>query len=624
MAVSPIFQDLGPEELQGLASEVEVEVYPRGTVISRLDGSPADRLRIIKEGSVKVTIPFGRNDDALVDYRGKGEVLGFISILAGGSAGGEFVALEDTTCFLIGRGAVLDLLKSDSVFAERFFGEFFQRYVNKPYREIGKKRLLYGGGERLLFTTPVGELARRDLVTASEEISIRDAADLMSKRRIGSLILTNALGLPSGIVTNRDFKERVVSKGRDVSQPVKRIQSVSLVKSEANEHCIEALFKMVRYNIRHLLVVEGGQLKGMLSAQDLIRLYGTSPISIIQELESQPSIDGLVDPADRIQSMVGSFLQEGVKVGHIQRILTEVYDRLVRQVMDLVEKSLGPPPVPYCLLSFGSAGRKEQVFMTRQENGLIYADPGSPEAEAESRAYFSRLSTATSETLQRIGYPPADPESFPMGSCRCEPLRVWKEIVFAWISRADRVSVEASLPVLDFRCRRGECGLADDLRSSVIERLRRERFFIDMMAVNIVKTSPPLSPFRRFVLEKNGLFRGSFNLQEKGIRPLVDMIRLYALAAGIRETSTMERLEGLRESSPLIQRHGEELEYAMEFMSGLLIRSQFETWRSGSPLHGCVDPDLLNKLEKKNLREIFSLISRLQSAVLRKHQPLKI
>ena len=53
----------------------------------------------------------------------------------------------------------------------------------------------------------------------------------------------NPLGLPAGIITNKDLRDKVVSKGRDTGQPVKKIQSVSLVKAEAGEPCIEALLK---------------------------------------------------------------------------------------------------------------------------------------------------------------------------------------------------------------------------------------------------------------------------------------------------------------------------------------------------------------------------------------------
>lgn len=624
LRASPLFQDLEPDVLRRVTGNVEVEVYPGGSVISRPEDPAVDHLRIIKEGSVKVAVPFGRNDDELIDYRSAGDLLGFLSLLTGGRSRGKVVALEDTVCYLIHRATVLELLRSQSAFAQQFFNDFFQKYVNKPHREIDKKKLLYGGGERLLFTTPVGALARRDLVTASEEISIREAAELMSKQRIGALVLLNSVGLPAGIVTDKDFKERVVSRGRDVSQPVKKIQSVSLVKADAGDHCIEALFKMIRYKIRHLPVVDGGRLKGIVTANDLFKLRGTSPVSILQELESQPSLDGLADPARRIQAMIGVLLEDGVKVAHILRILTVIYDRLLRQAMDLVEKEVGPPPAPYCLLSLGCAGRKEQAFMTPQQNALVYADPPSSEKEKEWREYFFTLSTAAAATLDRIGFPLCDGDPSMAEAWRFQSLREWKETFFNWMDQADRRAVEASLPFFDFRRRRGDSSLADGLRDAVFERLGRKKFFLDIMAVNIVKNSPPLSVFKRLVLEKQGEHKGGFDLKRRGIDPLVDIVRFYALKEGVRETSTQDRMDALREGRSWIREYVHELEYAFEVMNGLSVRAHYEQWRHGVKFHGYVVSSELTKLEKKTLKEIFSLIARMQTAILEKHDPVKV
>jgi len=622
---SPLFQDLEPGILQDLADRLEVETHRGGSVIHEPAGPAVDRLRIIKEGAVKITLPFGRNDDALIDYRGTGEILGFLSLLTGGRPRGEAVTLEDTTFFVLDRATTLNLLKSQPAFAQQFFSDFYNRYVHKPHREIGKKKLLYGGGERLLFTTPVGELVKRALITASEDISIREAAEIMMAHRIGSLVLLNALGLPSGIVTNKDFRDRVVSRNRDVSQPVRRIQSVSLVKAEAAEHCIEALFKMLHYNIRHLLVVEGGRLKGIVTAQDLLRLQGTSPIAIVQELESQPSIDGLVDPAARIQSMVGAFLQEGVKTNHILRILNEVYDRLIRQVVSLEERRVGRAPLPYCFLSLGCAGRKEQVFMLTQRNALLFADPPSPEAAETAARYFGELSHAVVRALERLGFPAREGSASVHEACPFHSSTAWKNRFFEWIERADRGSIEASLPVLDFRARFGDETLAEDLRSAVFDRIARHRVFLNVMGLTIVKTSPPISAFKRFILEKEGQHKGCFDLKQKGLKPLVDMVRLYALEEGIRETSTCERLDALKERSQHLRPYCQELEYAFEIMSGLWIRTQHEQYSAGAgAASSFLDPDRLNRLERQALRAIFTFIAKLQFLVQERHEPIKI
>ena len=457
LEVSPLFQDLEQGALQAVLERLRIETYPKGSSVPQTDGQETEGLRIIMEGAVKVTVPLDRNSDALVDYRGKGDALGFLSLLGAKTTRGEAVALEDTTCYVLERDNVFDLLKGKPEFASRFFTEFLQRYVSKPHSQTKTKTLLYGSGERLLFTTPVGELVKRELVTASEDLSIRKAARLMSTAGVGSLVLLNSLGLPTGIVTDRDFRDRVASRGRDVEQPVKNIQSVSLVRVEAGEHCIEALFKMVHYNIRHLLVVEGGRLKGMITDQDLLRVQGTSPVSLVQAIENQPSLESLLNPAGRIQPMVGLFLQEGVKASQILLIINEVWDRLFRRSLELMEKRLGPPPLTYCFVSLGAAGRKEQAFMQPQRNAVIYADPPSEALAEASKTYFSALSSLTVETFKDFGFP-LDPNGWE--PCVCGPLGMWKERFCEWIKRADKKSVQATLPFFDLRAQKGDEALA--------------------------------------------------------------------------------------------------------------------------------------------------------------------
>lgn len=619
--ISPLFQDLEPEGLNAVLERLRVETYPKGSLIYQTHGQESEGLRIVMQGAVKVTVPLNKNSDALVDYRGKGDALGFLSLLGAKTSGGEAVALEDTTCYVLERDNVFDLLKGQPEFARRFFTEFLQRYVSKPHRETKTKTLLYGGGERLLFTTPVGELVKRELVTAPEDLSIKKAAALMSTAGVGSLALLNSLGLPTGIVTDRDFRDRVVSRGRDVEQPVKNIQSVSLVRVEASEHCIEALFKMVHYNIRHLLVVEGGRLKGMITDQDLLRIQGTSPVSLVQAIENQPSLEGLLNPAGRIQPMVGLFLQEGVKAAQILLIINEVWDRLFRRALELVEKRLGPPPLTYCFGCLGAAGRKEQAFMRPQCNAVIYADPPSEALAEASKTYFSALSSLTVETFKDLGFP-LDPNGWE--PCLCGPLGMWKERFYEWIKRADKKSVQASLPMFDLRVQKGDEALADELRRTVIEKVRQNETFINVMALNIVKRSPPITAFKKFAMERHGENKGRFDLEDRGILPLVDIVRLYALKEGITETSTMERLSRLKALSSPMGGHCQELEYSFQLMNGLCLQGQFDRWQRGSTAQAWIDPARLNKLEEKALKQIFSFIARLQIHIQERHEPTRI
>src|SRR4030066_2118650 len=144
---------------------------------------------------------------------------------------------------------------------------------------------------------------------------------------------------------------------------------------------------MIRYNIHHLLVLENGRLKGIVTNHDLMVLQGTSPISIAREIESQLSIEGLAPVSVKINKIIGLLLKDGAKAVNISRIMSEINDRLLRKIIEITEKQFGTPPVSYCWIVLGSEGRKEQTFKTDQDNAIIYADPEKIDDEEMIRKY---------------------------------------------------------------------------------------------------------------------------------------------------------------------------------------------------------------------------------------------
>src|SRR5574341_982441 len=163
----------------------------------------------------------------------------------------------------------------------------------------------------------------------------------MAEHKISSLVLLDPSGLPSGMITDRDLRNKVVSKGRDVGGRVGDIMSATIIKSEARDYCFEALLKMIRYNIHHLLVVSRGELKGILTSHDLMMLQGTSPLSVAREIEEQTTIDGLAPAAKKINKIIAVLITEGAKASTITRIITEINDRLLKKARETAANTPG-------------------------------------------------------------------------------------------------------------------------------------------------------------------------------------------------------------------------------------------------------------------------------------------
>lgn len=617
----PPFQFLDEEILRDIASRITVEYYPKDTVILRQDGQPSEYLRIIKKGSVKVFVRTKDNEEVLIDYRGEGDSFGFLSLVSGDRSRANVVAAEDTLCYLIEKDVILALLEKNPSLTEFFLKSFLNKYIDKTYKEMRGRSLLYGGGDKLLFTTTVKELIAREPVTASHEISIKEAAEIMSRNRISSLVLMDG-NAPVGIITDRDLRDKVVAKGKDINEPVSSIMSVSLVKIDSKEYCFEALLRMVRYNIHHLIVVEDGALKGIITNHDLMMLQGVSPISIAKEIETQQAIDGLIPVSKKINQVIGLLLRDGAKATGITRIITELNDRLQRKILELAEKRFGRPPLPYCWIVFGSEGRREQTFKTDQDNAIIYADPASPEEEKKARDYFTVFADFVKKGLIECGYNACPAGYMASNPQWCQPLKTWKRYFTNWISEPVSESVLKSLIFFDFRGLHGDLNLADELRSHLNTLLEGNKVFLGYMANAIIKNRPPIGFLKAFVVEKSGEHKDELNLKVKGIAPLVDIVRLFSLEKTLKETSTIDRINILKTKHSIVKDHADELMHAFEFMMLLRIHHQFEQMESGKSPDNFINPNKLSNLERRTLKEAFHLISKLQDTLIERYKAL--
>jgi CBS domain-containing protein len=616
---NPPFQFLDDAALKSVASSLSMEFYPKDTVILRQGDPPNDAVRVIKKGSVKVLMKAEDGLDTVVDYRGEGDSFGFVSLMAQDRQKTTVTAGEDTICYLLGKDRVMKLIESTPAFAE-YFMSHLTRFVDRTFKEMQGRSLIYSGTDRLLFTTRAGDIAK-EVVTVPEDTAIRDAARIMAENKISSLVILNRHKIPAGIITDRDLREKVVAVSRSMNEPVRNIMTISLIRVDANDSCFEAVLKMIKYNIHHMLVIQEGELKGIMTNHDLMLLQGASPLSFANDIEKQHNVEGLVPASGKINNVVGLLLQEGARAGSITKIITEMNDRLVKKVLEIAEKKFGQPPVPYCWVVFGSEGRKEQTFRTDQDNAIIYSDPPSAETAEEAEKYFSDFSAFIKDSLVKIGFPPCRADYMASNPQWRRPLSVWKKYFQNWIIEPDPEAILRSIIFFDFRPLHGKTSLYEELRNFYFPLLERYTTFLGHMANMIVKNSPPVGFFKSFVVEKNGEHKNEFDLKVKGIAPLNDIIRLFALEKGVRSTSTPERIDALKKTHPVVREYQKEIEHAFEFIMMLRIHCQFEQIKEGRAPGNFINPDKLSNLEKKTIREAFHLISKLQGIVIEMYKP---
>jgi CBS domain-containing protein len=110
-----------------------------------------------------------------------------------------------------------------------------------------------------------------DVETVEADTSVRDAVALLAERRIGALPVVRG-GEVAGIMSERDVIYCLRSDGAAVLDwPVERIMTSPAITVERDHQVMGALSLMTRRRIRHLPVVEGGRIIGIVSIGDLVK-----------------------------------------------------------------------------------------------------------------------------------------------------------------------------------------------------------------------------------------------------------------------------------------------------------------------------------------------------------------
>ena len=132
--------------------------------------------------------------------------------------------------------------------------------------------------------TPVGSLVRRPPVMAPITSSIREAAELMTRERVSSLLVERANGM--GILTDRDLRSRVLALGRSPDTVISEVMTSPVITVPAETMVAEVIALMFERGVHHVPVVDGsGVVLGVVTDTDLMGLEQKTPFALKADIE---------------------------------------------------------------------------------------------------------------------------------------------------------------------------------------------------------------------------------------------------------------------------------------------------------------------------------------------------
>lgn len=276
------------------------------------------------------------------------------------------------------------------------------------------------------------------------------------------------------------------------------------------------------------------------------------PISFINHSWSDQGIDGAVSPQELRQARVNlqNELQEllSTSLSPIEwyQTVNELHDRIARKAVELciqgmVEDGFGRPPVPYAFIVFGSSGREEATLWSDQDNGMIISD--APHEGKEE--YFAQFGRRMADMLEELGYAKCEGKVMCSESLWRKTLESWKRQLADWSSDLTWEPIRNLIIASDMRFVAGEQSLAEEWITTFYEQFRLVPELSDAVLRNTVKHKATLNVLGRVVTERFGEHAGGFDVKYGLYIPLVNSARYLALQHGIKESSTLKRMERL-------------------------------------------------------------------------------
>ncbi len=606
------FSLLAPGLREQAIADLLVEYFDPDEQILAQGRREHEFLYIVESGSVRLV---DNENHRLVDLCGEGDAFGAEGLLAGQALPYEAVAAEPTVCALLPAARFHALCQADEQFAGFFAGR-----PQPPKREAEPSP--DRAGAHLLFGTRVKALARRHPPTCSRDATAREAAQRMRSDRLDAILVVEG-GRGVGIVTDTDLRNKVVAEGAPVDTPVARLMSSPVVTVGADSLVFDALMVMSRRRIHHLVVTAEGspdsELVGILSDQDIAHANGQNPAATVKRIEKARSIPELARIRTEADGHLMRLHRQGVPPAALVEVIAEVNDRLTVRLLQLAEADLRAQrlgdavELRWAWVALGSKARREMGVRGDQDNAIIYEDPTSPAQQGRADAWFKAIAQRVNMGLGECGFALCKGWVMASNDKWRQPLSSWKRIFRNWILDPEPKALMHASIFFDLRGVYGDDGLVEELKADLCDALDRERAFLTFLTHNALSNKPPLSFFRRFVVDHSGEYQNTLDLKLHGLMPVVDMARILALESRfVGSVNTLNRLQAAGERLPDAASLTANAADAYRYLLDLRLEHHLAMLEAGQRPNDHIAPGALSKTQQQILRAVFSTVQDMQ------------
>jgi len=586
------FENLSKNQLEEFANALDIVYLKKDEIIQKQGEAPKFLYFMIK-GLVQEKL-----DDDVLSIYSNGEFFDPISLIENYSKH-SFVTAQESICYILPRDIFIKILHENSNLESYFFQSISQK-LNANINNEKNKELAN------IMVAKVKDARVHRAVIVPYNTTIYEAVKTIKKEKVPTLLLEDEKG-EIHIVTDSDFREKVILNRMDFDDIVGKISNNGLVYVNENDFLFNAQLLMSKHGLKRMVVKnDEDKIVGIIDQISLSSFFATHTFSVSNEIDKAETIEELKKACQSFTKIIKSLNAKGVKIDFISKLINQ----LNRKVMDKLYKKLAPEGLigKSCLVVMGSEGRGEQVLKTDQDNALIISD--DCRVSSEDILKFTHEYT---ETLVDFGFPRCEGNIMVSNPYWCRTYSDFKDTIFDWITKPSGDNFMNLAIFYDAVSVSGDRALLIELKEYIFKIGSTSKTFYMHFAKIIMDFNVPLGFFDGFVFDsKDKEHKNEIDIKKGGIFILVQSIRTLSLEHKLMRTNTLKRIQELKELGEFDSEFASELTEAFNFLCTIKLKSNLEKLDAGEKIDNYINPDNLNTMEKDLLKDSFKIVNKLK------------
>ena len=584
------FENLTQNELETFVENIDVVYFKENEIVQKQDSEPT-HLYFILKGLIQE-----KKENEVLSLYSKNEIFDSISLIENFSKN-SFITAEETICYTLPREIFMKTLHENDKLKKYFFQSISEKLNNNINSENNKEMAN-------IMIAKIKDAKIHKAVIIDTEKTIFEAASIIKKEKIPTILLRDEAG-EMYIVTDSDFRQKVILNRMDFDDKVVKIASKGLIYVDEDDFLFNAQLIMAKHGLKRVIVRnDKKEIVGILDQISLSSFFATNTFSVSNQIVKAETVEELKEASLSFIKIIKSLNAKGVKIEFISKLVNQ----LNKKLLDKLYIMLAPEELQgkSCLVVMGSEGRGEQILKTDQDNAIIMDDDCTISDEK-----LKEFTNKFTETLVDFGFPRCEGNIMVSNPYWCRKESNFKDLIYEWITQPSPDNFMNLAIFYDAVSVSGNRDLVLRLKEYIFKIASNSQQFNAHFAKIITSFNVPLGFFDGFVLDsKDNKHKNELNIKKGGIFIIVQGVRSLSLEHKLYNTSTAKRIKRLNELGVIENELASEITMAFNFLTNINLKSNLEKLDKNEKVDNYINPNNLNTMEKDLLKDSFKIVNK--------------